>query len=213
MSEDFLDDLDFDSPLVPWIYNYTTLRIDHRFIDFIRSVDTRLAPVKTVEFGNILNIDYVDPDGNLVVREANKYVYQVPGVIHSLVMQRIKTFTWFRRDGTAHPLTKTIVKNYGLDQALAAASKRRQLLIEQLETEVFGYLFFAVFAGDPIQTAAAAESFRDAHIEEVNSYLGSSRTDRLIEAFATDTQHPWLDTPIDPETGATIRQIAISRII
>lgn len=195
------------------IYDHTPLRTDHRFIDFVTGVENRLSPVETIEFGNILRTDYLDEQGAVVVREENTYSYQVPGVINSLVLARVKQFTWFRRDGRPDPRTKTVRKTYNLSQSLEAAAKRRQLLIRQLETEIFGFLFFGVFGGNPGPTTDAAESLRDSIRDPVDSYLSSSRTQGLVGAFANDTMHPWLDTVVDPASGATIRQISIGRIV
>lgn len=219
----FEDDLPFDDPSVPRIYDLTPLRTSHTVIDFGRGLDARLEPVETVEFGNILKIDYFNDAGELVVREENEYFYQVPDVVSSLVGTRVKTITWFSRTGEAHPINKVLVKDYTLPQALLAASKRRSRLIRDLETEIFGILF-QIFSsnisnqGNPIliaaQTAEQARSFRNSIDSSVQEFLVSGATANLIQAIASDTDHDWLDTVILPGTPPlTARPIAISRIV
>lgn len=214
----FDEDFNFNGEDVPRIYDRTPLRIDFRSIDFNKQIiGDSLFPVYDDTFGIRNKVDWLGtPGGSMFVLEANVYTFEIPGLVQSLPMTRTKTFTWFNRDGTENPLTKVVTKVYDRPQALVAAARRRELLIRNLEAEIFGEFGAAILASgvtDPIiagaLTSGAARTLRS-HLEPgVNEYLISGLTQPLIDLFGTSTE-PLLDTI----TGSTtLRDQSIARVI
>jgi len=186
-------------------------------IDYIRSLDVRLQPVITDVFkGEVREITYyesvtVDPVTGVQtgVTPVIKEVYAYTRNADKIAQYRSMVITWFKRDGSEHPQTKTREKYYTNEQAIAEGVRRRENIIDFMQIPLLGQLMSTV----PCTYAEAVDQgglFFAKYVVEVETYKFSPRQQTLQNAIIADTEFAWLDNDIGG--GVTIRDYILDQL-
>ena len=203
--------------------NYRTGLISslHRHIDFNDPTSWKRGEYRKVEF-------YADTQRTkLVIKSEMTYKRQPNGMLTRVrddaewadpdYFGRRCIRTWYRKDGTAHPVTKITFKTYNLEEAMEEGERRRTNVKRRLKTDVLSMLVAtrAVNPAEPTpQEIAAAEAdgrtFLQTYRNELSDYIESGDLDFKVPPAVpniTDDTSAWLSNDVTPYgwTGPTIR--------
>jgi hypothetical protein len=204
------------APLKLWRYVAAgDIGRDHRAIDFGVGLTTRLHEQVTVMFrGEVRQVGFFAPDNHTdeIVRETMVYVRSANG----LAVSRTTTRTWFREDGTAHPVAKVTTKDYAADPVhqMQEGARRRQNVVDRLTIDVLGMLMATQTAGDVAAAETIGAGFMLTHSSAVTTYLRTG-ANALLQAEVTADTAAWLDNDLAAlgMGGVTIRQAIVASLL
>lgn len=190
---------------------------DHTSIDFDRQLSVRLEKRRTFDKGQRIRTDRYDPAAVSLDPGTGQVLYDDDGLIISieytfirddeyLVLTRPGTVTWWCEDGTAHHLTKSLLKTYSGLERMKEGITRRRNVIDQLKIDVLG----SIMITEGISQSAAIDEgklYFNAYQDETDIYIESD-SDALVVATMADTTFNWLNNDMAAvgAPGVTIRQ-------
>lgn len=181
-------------------------------IDYRTAPSVRLTPKRTFVKGELQKVEYyadydqaTDTYSNIVVQEDISYTR-----VNGFVASREMVITWYFKDGTASPITKSRLKYYTGKEAIAEGKRRRANIINLIEISVVGLI--AQAEGVTVEDAAAiGETFLASLNLPVSNYERSGNTQLITDVQnATET---WLDKPAAGQPdGVTIRDFIVDQL-
>lgn len=185
-------------------------------IDYIRGLDIRLAPQRTFTNGVLTRVDFYasvtfDPNtgsesfSDLVLTEEYNYTRNADG----FAVARVLTISWMTEAQTYHARTKSRYKTYNLTESLRETARRRQNVLDTLQSDMIGIFVTTGMTTD--QAIGAGMDFFQHHINEITAFKEIGALTALINAITADTTHTWLDTVIAPPS-TDIRAFIIGRL-
>lgn len=197
-------------------------------LNYETGLTRRLFKATTILKGEVQAVDYYqggpgtdpqnpeDPVG-LVVSESHAYTRDATGLAQS----RTITITWRHEDGTPHPTTKALEKDYTPRESIREGKTRRSNIIDRVEMLVAGSLVATETTlpetdpGYPAEAQTALDLGRDflkSARDAIADYKHGAIPDILTEvanynvASIVNAPAPWMDNMIDGN-GTTIRQL------
>jgi hypothetical protein len=212
---DYVDEDDSDT-ITPIIYNYVTDRVvrskHHSEIDYKVELNQSLFPLRTIVEGEVQRVDwYADQQFSIpVIRTEIAYVRDTAG----FALSRQTVRSWYNKDGSLNPDTKTTNKLYYTDPVLMIQEgiRRRRNIIDEMK----------LVAVNQMQTNFAAEygpgvvldwgrSFMAKHKVSTEAFVGETYKQIVTDFQASDPDHNlWLDSAF-PGFG-TIRDYLVSMV-
>lgn len=160
--------------------------------------------LKTVIYYSNYDFDtgeYSDP----VVREDRTY-YRKDDYYH----KRQIVSGWYRRNGTLAD-TKTTLKAYTPEQAIAAGVRRRTNIVDLLKIQI-AFLIAQTDSVDLLTAETTGKGLLRQYRDEIWDYKQGD-VQVLTQAINTDTDHSWLNNQFSTEQGLiTIRQYILSTL-
>lgn len=185
-------------------------------LDYVRGLDIRLAPKRNFTNGVLTHVDYYadvslnqygqEVFSDLVVVEDYEYTRNADG----FALARTMTIKWISEAETIHETVKTRVKTYNLTESLRETARRRQNVLDLLQTDMIG-IFVQGMGMTLDQAMGAGMDFFEAHISEITAFKEIGSLSNLIASITADTAFPWLDTVIAPPS-TTVRHYIISKL-
>ena len=219
------EDAALDTAYTNWTtITYSSLRLkeymsnsdqgrDHRVIDYKGGLTTRLHKKLTTIFrGEVRKIEYFkDSTETNLVLDVN-VSYNRTG--NGLATDRTTTRTWYKKDGTAHPLTKVTVKEYDSLNQMMEGRRRRTNVISILTIQVLTMLV-ATTAANPanptnneiLQAETNGNAFMANYTNDITGYLATGELSWAGAAGIGSDTTTWLDNNVVAYgwTGPTIR--------
>lgn len=203
--------------------NYKTGLIDrlHKYIDFddtdswfrgeIRRVTYWESPTRNNKVLEV-TIQYARQPNGLLTRVNDTAVWGDPDFYG-----RRTTRTWFRGDGTPHPVAKVTDKTYDSVAAVEEGRRRRSNVVNKLTLDVLEALVYTETAGD----VEAAEAIGMPYVAKYESQLDNYRqtgdlslkTPPSVPNITDDTEL-WLDNDLAAlgSPGVTIRDMILDSL-
>jgi hypothetical protein len=203
------------APLKLWRYLPSDERgRDHRVVNYGIGLTARLHEhIDEMFRGEVRRIGFYAPDDHddEIVRETMVYTRAANG----LALSRTTTRTWFREDGTPHPLTKVTVKDYEAHpiHQMQEGVRRRQNVVDELTLQVLGMLVVTQTNGDVAAAEALGSAFMLTHETCTTNYLRNGDNAMLQAEINADTT-TWLENDLTAlgMPGMTIRQVLVASL-
>lgn len=136
--------------------------------------------------------------------------------LHGFIKQTIIKLKWYRNDGTLSEEFKDLGIVYNpslhLKQMIEEGVLKRNLIYQNLKTNVLGMLQMALSTTHtPEEAKAVGVQFIEDNKAGFDNYVDAYNL-HIITAIQNNTTDEWLNTVIDPNTGATIRHYMIGEL-
>lgn len=193
---DFMSDsTDVDFLRAPYDQNYDILGL-YKDYTFDKG---ELKTVVYYSHYDYLTEQFSDP----VVTESRTYYRR-----NDYYFKREINITWHRRDGSLGQ-SKTTLKTYTAQQAIAAGTRRRTYIVDQLKIQI-AFMIANTEQIDISQAEQMGKALLKDYRDQIWDYKQGD-TQGLITGISGESGHAWLDNPIDPQ-GTTIRQFALAEL-
>jgi len=116
--------------------------------------------------------------------------------------------TWISESGVeirGTPQTKIFTPEEGLEEQ----KRRRSNIITRIQTVVIGSLMAGGFTQP--QAISQAQTLLEAHVNQIELYLGGGDPAILVSSLQSDTLHTWLQAFIQP--NVTLRAFILSNLV
>lgn len=184
-------------------------------IDFKNSLTIRLHPLEVVEAGELRKITYyafAEPneegtiDYSLPITQAEfDYTRDDTG----FALYRVATRKWYLDNGTLGPHEKVQIKYYTHGGSIKEGKRRRNNIIDDMLLTCLG-LIIATTGASREEALDLGRDLLKEYQTDKSAFIDEAHR-ALINSIATDTNHAWLDNPID-SNGTTIRDYILSNL-
>ena len=189
---------------------------DHRAVDYKTGLLSRLYKVLHSVFrGEVREVRYyTDATKNdLVLKVEVVYTRTSNG----LATSRTTTRTWYRRDGTPHPLTKVTLKEYDDLMQMQEGKRRRGNVVDQLTLDVLMMLVVTETGGDIPAAEAIGMVYMGKYSVALSNYVRTGDMSFKVPPASpniTDDTEDWLDNDLAliGMPGVTIRMAILNSL-